>query len=189
MTHMKKLMENKMLVGATILMLGAASALADEMSKDQHMNSDPGEYYRANEFSVDGFATGSIGRYTIDNLSGARIRQNTDLGAGLGLNYFFCRYVGIGGDVYSENTTGSFVDSASGNLILRLPLGQSGFAPYVLGGGGHQWDMMKASFGQAGVGLEYRFTPNVGVIVDARMVWPEQTKYYGVVRLGMRFAF
>jgi hypothetical protein len=44
-------------------------------------------------------------------------------------------------------------------------------------------------FGQAGGGMEYRFTPNVGVFLDARAVWPNETKYYGVARAGLRFAF
>jgi hypothetical protein len=74
-------------------------------------------------------------------------------------------------------------------LILRLPLGQSGFAPYIFGGGGHQFDAVKLWFGQAGAGMEYRFTRHVGVFLDARTVWPNETKFYGVARAGMRFSF
>jgi hypothetical protein len=44
-------------------------------------------------------------------------------------------------------------------------------------------------FGQAGGGMEYRFTPHVGVFIDARGVLPNETKLYGVARVGMRFAF
>ena len=112
-----------------------------------------------------------------------------ELGGGLGLNYFFTRNLGVGAEAYSENTTGTFIDNASGNLILRLPLGQCGFAPYIFGGGGHQFDAAKLWFGQGGAGLEYRFTPHIGMFLDARMVWPNETKYYGVARLGVRFAF
>ena len=122
-------------------------------------------------------------------MSEARIRHNTRLGAGLGLSYFITRNIGISADAYSENTTGTFVDSASLNLTARFPLGESGFAPYIFGGGGHQFDLAKIWFGQAGAGVEYRFTPNVGMFVDARLVLPERTRYYGVARLGMRFAF
>jgi hypothetical protein len=74
-------------------------------------------------------------------------------------------------------------------LILRLPLGQSGLAPYVFGGGGHQFDQAKFWFGQGGAGMEYRFTPHMGIFSDARGVVPNQTKYYGVARLGLGFAF
>jgi hypothetical protein len=185
-----KLMKNKILIGGTILMLAAKSALGqDNMTNNPAPHYDQGEYYRASELSMDVFGTASIGKYTINHLSNSRIRQNTKLGAGLGLNYFITRNIGIGAEAYSENTTGVFVDSASANLILRLPLGQSGFAPYVFGGGGHQFDMVKLWFGQAGVGMEYRFCPHIGIFIDARGVVPNETKYYGVARLGMNVAF
>jgi hypothetical protein len=185
-----KLMKNKILIGGTILMLAAKSALGqDNMTNNPASHYDQGDYYRASELSMDVFGTASIGKYTIDHLSNTRIRQNTKLGAGLGLNYFITRNIGIGAEAYSENTTGVFVDSASANLILRLPLGQSGFAPYVFGGGGHQFDMLKLWFGQAGVGMEYRFCPHLGIFIDARGVVPNETKYYGVARLGLRIAF
>jgi hypothetical protein len=45
------------------------------------------------------------------------------------------------------------------------------------------------TFGQAGGGFEYRFTPGVGIFTDVRMVWPTETKYFAVARLGVRFAF
>jgi hypothetical protein len=153
------------------------------------VSNDQGDYYRSSELSMDAFGTASLGKYTLNHLSNARVRQNTRLGAGVGLSYFITRNIGIGAEAYSENTTGVFVDSASANLILRLPLGQSGLAPYVFGGGGHQFDRLKVWFGQAGVGMEYRFCPHVGVFVDARGVVPNETKYYGVARLGLRFAF
>jgi hypothetical protein len=180
----KQLMKNKMLVGGTMLMLAATSALGAETASNNQ-----GDYYRCNELSVDAFGTASIGEYTIQHLSNAGVRHNTQLGVGAGVSYFITRNIGIGGEAYSENTTGAFIDSASANLTLRIPLGQSGFAPYIFGGGGHQFDMTKLWFGQFGGGMEYRFTPNVGIFVDARAVVPNETRYYGVARLGMRFAF
>ena len=185
-----KLMKNKMFIGGTILMLAAMSAMSqDNATNNPSLNNDQNKYYRCNELSVDAFGSGSIGEYTINHLSGNRVRENTRFGAGAGVNYFITRNIGIGGDAYSENTTGPFIDSASGNLILRLPLGQSGFAPYIYGGGGYQFDMAKKGFVQAGGGMEYRFTRHVGVFIDARGVVPRETKYYGVGRLGLRFAF
>jgi len=188
-------MKNKMLVGGTILLLAAMPALAAEnVSNDPGLRYDQGDLYRANELSLDAFGTASLGKYSIEHSttelsSTSRVRHNTRLGAGLGLSYFITRNIGIGADAYSENTTGVFVDSVSANLILRLPLGQSGFAPYAFGGGGRQFDMAKVWFCQIGAGMEYRFTPQVGVFLDARWVLPDETKYYGVARLGLRFAF
>ncbi len=179
-----KLMKNKMLVGGTMLMLAATSVLGAETASNNQ-----GDYYRSGELSVDAFGTGSLGEYTIQHLSGPSVRQNVRFGVGAGINYFITRNIGIGGDAYSENTTGAFIDSASANLTLRLPLGQSIFAPYVFGGGGHQFDMAQLWFGQFGGGMEFRFTPHVGIFIDARAVVPNETKYYGVGRVGMRFAF
>lgn len=171
-------------------MLTAASAWADDRTTNDHgMKYDQSGKYRANELSLDVFGSGSVGRYTIKNLSGRRVREDGELGAGLGLNYFFTRYIGIGGDLYSENDTGALVDSASGNLIARFPLGESGFAPYAFGGGGYQFDGLEVWFAQFGGGIEYRFTPHVGLFLDGRVVYPEETKYYGLARLGLRFAF
>ena len=167
-----------------MLMLAATSALAqDNVSNNQ------GDYYRCNELSVDAFGTGSLGEYTLQHLSGPRARQDVQFGVGAGINYFITRNIGIGADAYSQNTTGAFIDSASASLILRFPLGQSGFAPYAFGGGGQQFEMAEATFAQAGAGMEYRFSPHVGVFIDARGVLPNESRYYGVGRFGLRFAF
>jgi hypothetical protein len=208
MNEMKKIKSNYKLVitlvAGTILAAGSSLRAADadsstettasssatgNMNTDQSVQYDRNDYYRANELSLDGFGMGSVGNYTLEHPSNQRIRQNSQGGAGAGINYFITRHVGVGAEAYSQNTTGVFIDNVSGNLLLRLPLGQSGFAPYVLGGGGHQLDAAKLWFGQAGAGMEYRFCHNVGIFIDARCVWPNETKYYGVGRVGLRFAF
>lgn len=168
------------------------SASATSASNNQGPTSEQPEYYQANELSVDGFGTAAIGDYTIDHLGGMSlhsIRQNTQWGAGAGVNYFATEYLGVGAEVYSHNTTGVFIDDASGNLMLRLPLGDSGVAPYVLGGGGHQFDGGRYWFGEAGGGLEYRFCEHLGIFTDAQVVWPNETKAYGLVRAGLRVSF
>ena len=156
---------------------------------DQGMTNKMVPIYQCNEVSLDAFGMGSVGNYTLAHPSNDRIRNDSQGGAGVGLNYFVTRFLGIGAEAYSQNTTGVFIDNASGNLLLRLPLGESGFAPYILGGGGHQFDAAKLWFGQGGAGMEYRFCHNIGLFVDARCVWPNETKYYGVGRVGLRFAF
>jgi hypothetical protein len=185
-----KLMKNKMWIGGTILLLAVTSALgAENMNHDQVLHHDRADFYHANELSMDVFGMASLWESTIDHLSAARVQHQTQFGAGLGLNYFLTRNFGIGADVYAEYTTGAFIDSASVNLILRLPLGHSGFAPYAFGGGGRQFDLTEAWFGQIGAGMEYRFTHHVGAFLDARWVLPGETKGYGVARLGFRFSF
>jgi len=177
-------MKNKLLTGSTILLLAAAAAMGAHAS-----GNDLGDYYRANELSLDLFGTASLGKSSIQNISGATVDEDTEFGVGAGLSYFFTRNIGVGAEAYSENTTGSFIDSASANLIARFPLGQSGFAPYVFGGGGRQFDQDELWFCQLGAGMEYRFNHQIGIFLDARWVLPEETDYYGVARLGLRFAF
>lgn len=170
---------------ASMPVLGAEST---EMSRGTH--NDTGEFYQANELSMDLFGTGSVGKYTLDHLSSNRVRHDSELGAGVGLTYFMSRNWGIGAEAYSEDADGVFIDSASANLTWRFPLGESACAPYVFGGGGSQFDLNNdVWFGQAGAGFEFRITHNVGVFADARMVWPNETQYYGVMRVGMRFTF
>jgi len=175
------------------LLVPTLALYADGTNINQSLSYEQPEIYRANELSVDAFGTASENEYTLEHLgvsSPQTTKKNTQWGAGAGVNYFATHYLGIGGEGYWQNDHDQpFVHSASGNLLLRLPLGQSGFAPYAMGGGGHQFDGGKYWFGQAGGGLEYRFCANVGLFIDARMVWPDETKMYGVARAGLRFSF
>jgi len=100
-----------------------------EQGRTNNLNS----YYHCNELSVDGFGMGSVGSYTLENPSEQRIRHNSEAVPARASIISSPGYVGVDGEAYSQNTTGTFVDNADGNLLLRLPLGQSGFAPYALG--------------------------------------------------------
>ena len=60
-----------------------------------------GPLYPNQELSLDLFGSVSIGQQTIDSLSGTRVTKDGRLGAGLGLNYFFCRFVGLMGEAYT----------------------------------------------------------------------------------------
>lgn len=184
MPHMKRFIRNQIAIAGALAVLATTAAFGEGATG--YSSSD---LYRPSELSLDMFGTASIGKYTIHHLSGDRIRHNTRLGAGVGGNFFFTKYLGVGADVYSENLTGAFIDSVSANLIFRLPLGESGFAPYAFGGGGHQFDPADVWFCQFGTGMEYRFTPNIGAFLDGRVVFPNETKYFGLLRLGLRFPF
>jgi hypothetical protein len=187
------------LSGSALLLVVSAAMGADtnNVSFDQTQNTTVinhyGEnslpLYRGNEFSIAGFGTAELGERTIDHLSGNRIVHNGKLGLGAGASYFFTSIIGIEGDAYSENPRHSFIDNASGSLILRFPIGQTGLAPYALGGGGHQFDPIESSFVHFGGGLEFRFTPHVGIFADARYVLPDRTRDFGVGRAGFRIAF
>lgn len=189
LTQMKKIKPNQILIGVTLLMLAATPAFsADQMTTSVH-NSDHGEKYRAMETSLDVFGTGSIRQETINNLNGIRYRDDVEQGAGLGVNHFFHRNFGVGAEAYAEDTERHFIDKASASFIARFPLGESGFAPYAYVGGGRQFDPIELSFAQAGGGLEYRFTREVGIFTDGRYVLTDGAKDHGLVRVGLRLVF
>ena len=145
--------------------------------------------FRAEELTLDLFGSVSIGQETINHISRERVEDNGRLGLGLGGNYFFLRYLGVGADAYTENTQHSFVDNTSGNLILRFPIEPARLAPYIFGGGGYQFDPSGTGFGQAGAGLDFRFTHHIGLFADARYVITDGTQNFGMGRLGLRFGF
>ena len=151
---------------------------------------DPADYvFLPHETTLDLFGSVSVGQETIDNLSRERVEDNGRLGAGLGLNHFVGRHVGVGVDAYTENTQHSFVDNTSANLIIRFPFDAVRLAPYAFGGAGYQFDPSGLWFGQAGGGLDFRFSKKLGLFVDARYVFTDGTQNFGVGRLGLRFGF
>jgi hypothetical protein len=145
--------------------------------------------YNANEVEFSFFGTGTVGERTLRHPSTRRIERNGKLGAGTGISYFFHRNFGVEGYVYTESVHHYLVDNVGGDLIARLPLGESGVALYALGGGGRQFDPIIQWTLDAGGGIEWRFMPNVGVFADARYVWADKTKDYGLGRIGLKFGF
>ena len=174
-------------MGVTLLLLAATPAFSAEDLTTT--NTTTNAKYRDMETSLDIFGTGSINQETMDHPHGFRYRKDVEGGVGVGLNHFFTRNFGLGAEAYSEDTERHFVDNISASLIARYPLGESGFAPYVYVGGGHQFDPIDLAFGQAGLGLEYRVTPRVGLFVDARYVLTDGAKDHGLARAGLRLAF
>jgi len=150
-------------------------------------NSD--ELYRDNEASLDLFGGGTLNEHDIDRLSGARIHHDGRLGLGAGGTVFLSRNLGLMGEAYTENPDGHFIDEASGSVVLRFPLDPTGLAPYIFGGGGHQFDPQEATFGHAGAGLEFRFLPNMGIFADGRWVFTDRIGNYGMARAGLRLVF
>jgi hypothetical protein len=170
--------------------LGAAAPLqAQTYENSSRYPDDPDLLYHAKELTADIFGSASLPGRTLRHLSVDRIEDTARLGAGAGLNYFFSRHIGVGVDAYTENTEHSFVDSVQGHLIGRLPIGKTGLAPYIFGGGGRAFDLVEQWLGDAGGGLEFRFKQRWGLFIDARYTFPEKTDSYGVGRFGVRLSF
>lgn len=112
-------------------------------------------------------------------------------GAGLGINYFFTRFMGIGADAFGiDNRNGDdIVDAANASFILRLPIDVAHLAPYAFGGGGHQWEGPDTWTAHVGAGLEVRLNRHTGIFIDGRHVFVDKGSEYALIRSGLRFAF
>jgi hypothetical protein len=191
-------MKKVIIIAGTTLFLSAGTSLwaddtqtivTNETQTTVTYKQSPDDMYRASELSLGAFGMGTVGEYTLDHFNGHNISRHGRLGAGADLEYFFTKYIGVEAEAWSESAALHFVDDVGGNLVIRIPIGNTGLAPYAFGGGGHSFDPVVATYGDFGAGLEFRFTPHVGVFVDARYVIPDRLGNYGLGRAGLRFSF
>jgi len=139
--------------------------------------------FRDNEFQIDAFGLGAF-------YQGGR----PGWGGGLGVNYFFARYFGLGveQDLFGRNSDGSagYTEWGTfGNAFLRYPICSWSIAPYAVVGGGVVYGKTKpVGGGTVGGGLEYRLTDNVALFGDARWMYTQNDN--GVMaRTGLKVAF
>ena len=162
-----------------IVGLGMLAGLeAKAQSADLHSTHLNLDLYSAHEASFDAF-----GFYAGKNKDG----RDDAWGMGVGVNYFFSKYFGVGADSYMDAFEVPYLLNGQG--IFRFPINGTSLAPYGFAGGGRQWEHSPQWLADAGVGLEYRIHPHVGAFFDAREVFADKTKDYAVLRFGFRFAF
>jgi hypothetical protein len=157
---------------------------------EQAQTTQPDDYgnglYHPCEFSIDGSVVGILHEYDF-NGNGLH-RKNYRFGGDAGANFFFTQYIGVGADAYAlSQRSPSFVDTATGNLIVRFPIGI--FAPYIFGGAGYQFERIDQIVGGGGVGLEIRLVPHFGIFADARYLAAVKTADFGLARAGVRLSF
>ncbi len=146
------------------------------------------------EFQLDVFANYMHGTHSA-------VSRDDGFGGGLGLNYFFTRYIGLGVDASANNlfrdkkgnNKHDGVFNSTGSLIFRYPLelGSLCLAPYALGGGGVQTGA-GSTLGSvhAGAGVELRVTPKLGIYSEGRYTWTtEHDEESTQARIGVRFVF
>jgi len=114
------------------------------------------------------------------------------LGGGVGVNYFFTRYLGVGvdGNIFDGGANG--VWQTNGRLIARYPLELGGMclAPYVFATGGVQFDGTTTGTYGAGGGLEFRVVPEkFGVFAEGKYQWSASSNDSAQARVGVRLVF
>jgi hypothetical protein len=194
----EKTMKMKLVIPcAAALLLAAATAAraGDDSSSNwwtEHFGNhgDDSAKYRKVELSLDFFGSYINREQKFQNVFSHDI-DGGSWGGGVGLNFFFLKYLGIGGDINLSDHSGQIVDEVSGNLIFRLPIGNTGLSPYVFGGGGRFYNPVHEWMYGGGGGLEFRFSKTIGIFSDARFLWSEATTQRDrlLVRAGLRIAF
>jgi hypothetical protein len=172
----------------------------------------PTSYFRSNEFSL-----GLFGSYGASFDNNTRSIGTHTWGGGVDGQYFPLQYLGfaVEGDLFNEIPGDFFGSTVTGNVILRYPLDLKfpglHLAPYAFGGVGglfnenntftrvatfgnqhrlNRRDSDDEVMGDAGVGLEYRFTPHIGLFSDARYNFVDGPKNnFMLTRFGIRYAF
>ena len=178
---------NKTLTLLAVVLATAATSFAGEAVSSKKVVVAPMQdnLFRAGEVQLDVFVAGAAGRFNGKNANG--------LGGGLGVNYFFTRYFGIGVDDTLGGLNinrGKVFDNLQGNLIARLPIESWHLAPYAIAGGGATWGANKAQGnGNVGGGIEYRINRAVGLFVDSRYIYGNKGLNESLNRAGVRFVF
>lgn len=138
--------------------------------------------FRDSEFQIDAFGLGAF--YN---------EGRPGWGGGLGANYFFGRYFGLGveQDLFGRNDEGSsgYTEWGTfGNAFLRYPICSWNIAPYAVVGGGVVYGKKVAGGGTVGGGLEWRWDRNISFFADARWLYTEENSAV-MARTGIKFAF
>ena len=186
------------MISAATLLVGGAAVQALDLSATQQdnnplngsswFNSDPSEIYRANELSLEAFAAVAGDGRRHDYVFGDH-HHDARGGGGGGLEYFFCRYIGLEAESFALANRHNSESAVGGNLVLRLPIAQTGLAPYIFGGGGDEFTYRTESYEDAGAGVEFRFSRSFSLFGDGRFADPGHSRNYGLGRLGVKFTF
>lgn len=183
----KPIMKKYIITGLAAVVAATSAAVAgtEVSSKKVVIPMEDPCRFRDQEFQIDAYGQGAF--YDTGR---------PGWGGGLGLTYYFSRYIGIGVEqgLFGRNDRGSssYTEwNTLGNLFLRYPICSWNLAPYAMvGGGGFYGTGQGRGAGVVGGGLEYRFTDNIGTFWDARYVYSGESPNSAVLsRVGLRFAF
>lgn len=213
----------------TMLSMSMAEAGVDERGADKAAAVvEESEVFRDREWQVDLFGLGDFYQSAEGSFAGSlsgtggnsrQFSGRPGWGFGMGVSYFFLRYVGLGveQDVFGRTDGGfrrgdfGYIRWATvGNLFLRYPIDAWHIAPYAMLGGGAMYGntpdttinagagrranyrLSGQGFGHVGGGLDFRLTRNVGIFSDLRYVFSGVSGLPNdqmLWRFGVRLAF
>ena len=112
-------------------------------------------------------------------------------GGGVGVNYYFQRYIGLGADYTITDGEGEELHQINGHLLFRYPIdtGSLCLAPYLKVGGGYQVNGGGDGVYGVGGGLEVRVTPRFGIFGEGGYYWSGEDNDYAQAKAGVRFVF
>ena len=175
---------------AVAVLLTATGARADDWWKT-HMYYDTQnqQAFNANEFSLDLFGAYQAPERRFESFPNTSLHHG-NWGGGVGGNYFITPQFGLGVDTSFISNTKHFDDHVGGNLIVRIPIEPIRLAPYIFGGGGRAFNPTWSWYADAGVGLELRLNPKMGLFSDARYIWQDNgAGDQAAFRAGIRLVF
>lgn len=173
-------------------MLTAGIAQAAHVWEDGYWSKDSNApKFHSQELSFDLFGSYIAPEGKFSDLFETNIRHGV-WGAGAGLNYFFTRELGIGTDFAMSDYDNNHwkVNHWLGDIYFRLPIGDV-VAPYLVASGGRgitpSWQWVYGG----GVGLEVKFSPQLGVFSDARFLFSHEETALNTIafRAGLRVSF
>jgi hypothetical protein len=157
-----------LVIAASLIFAASSNAQVDEIplrtgktTVKEVVEVQPDCKFRDNEFQFDVFGLGDFYKGANGNFAGGEGTSSRQFsgrpswGGGVGLNYFFARYVGIGLEqsMYGRNIVanqstppdranyGFYRWATIGNLYLRYPVCQWNLAPYLMVGGGANYGL------------------------------------------------
>ena len=162
--------------------------------------------FKDRELQLDIFGQYAVG----EGPNQAGVMRDHGWGGGVGVNYFFLRYVGVGIDgswmdvkespAFARHASfrgddGVALNSFTGNVYFRFPIEHPCLAPYVYAGGGYYGDGLNWAAADCGVGVEFRIKPQkLGIFLDQRWTYlgdrdGHRDLNFFSSRIGVRFIF
>ena len=182
----------------TVALLGVVAIAATGFAGDTSYSSgktykefkqpiiEPTPCFADNELQLDVFAT-------YQAAENGKVPWKDGWGGGVGLNYFWARYWGLGIEAHWNNASvdNEVYHNIGASLILRYPIeGEICLAPYIFGGAGGHFNSSNFASGHIGGGVEVRLQPTIGLFVDGRWVITDDNRTdAGLFRGGLRFVF